>query len=172
MFLRRVRRWRCFRGFGKASRKAMSLHQKPMNLLRRFARELGWSKLKEYQGLATYDASAKKKPHLITWYESGQAKGSATDFFLQINECPIGQTKNYCAAVYAIRYRICTPWRDFKLFRSETRIVNEAERLREWLQRDWFETPGKRKQFRALHPECVGYSWKQIRAVGLPVGDC
>lgn len=143
----------------------MTSREKPLTLLRRFARNLGWSSLKQYNHLAKDDPIAKK-PYLITWYESGQFIGARSDLFLLINESPCGQTKYYRAAVYAIRYRICTPWCDFTLFRSEARFIAEAERLREWLQRDRFEAPARRKRFRLLHPECVGYSWRQISSLG------
>jgi hypothetical protein len=155
MFSRRGQRWRCFLAFGKVRCTAMTLREKPQTLLRRFARILGWSPLRQYNHLANDDPTAKK-PYLITWYESGQAIGARSDIFLQINESPCGQTKFYRAAVCAIRYRICTPWCEFTLFRSEVRFVAEVERLREWLQRDWFEAPKRRKQYRVLHPECVG----------------
>jgi len=105
---------------------------------------------------------------LITWYESGNNDGSRSDLFLQINESPIGQTATYAAAVYAIRYHICTGWHSMKLGPNAQPLDSEVERLDSWLHRRWFESLANRQQYRMMHPECTGWSWKRIRHERLP----
>jgi hypothetical protein len=101
---------------------------------------------------------------LITWYEAGKSEGSRDDFFLQINECPIGQTTTYTAAVYAI----CTGWHSMHLAPDGSCDESEVARLDAWLNRRWFETLRNRREFRKLHPECAGWSWTRIGRERLP----
>ena len=136
---------------------------KPIAALRTFARRLGWSQLRCYQHLW------EERNLLITWYESGNNDGSLrSDLFLQINESPIGQTATYTAAVYAIRYHICTGWHSMKLGPDAQPLASEVERLDSWLHRRWFESLANRRQYRGMHPECTGWSWKRIRHERLP----
>lgn len=140
---------------------------KPFATLQRFGALIGWSPLRICQH-AIEGEQAESGPHVVTWYESGDSGNPRTDCFLQINESPIGQSTTYNGAVYAIRYRLCTGWHAFTLHRNRRDIKVEASRLSEWLHRDWFDSIAKRREFRMLHPECVGYSWKKIRDVGPP----
>jgi hypothetical protein len=140
---------------------------KPFIALQKFARLLGWSPLRVYQHTITDDPTTTYS-YVVTWYESGDSGNPRTDCFLQFNESPIGQTTKYQGAVYAIRYRLCTGWHDFTLHRNERRLVAEAARLERWLSREWFNSYEGRTQFRQLHPECTGFSWKKIREVGPP----
>lgn len=135
----------------------ISPRDKPIAELRTFARRLGWPQLRRYQHLC------EERTLLVTWYESGDSDGSRSDLFLQINECPIGQTATYTAAVYAIRYRICTGWHSVQLGPDAHRLECEVERLDHWLHRRWFKAPANRREYRKLHPECSGWSWKRIR---------
>jgi hypothetical protein len=135
---------------------------KPIAALRAFARRLGWPALRCHQHVWE-DGNL-----LVTWYESGKTDGSRNDLFLQINECPIGQTATYTAAVFAIRYRICTGWHSMRLERDGNGHLREADRLEPWLHRRWFESLLNRREFRRLHPECSGWSWKRVREERLP----
>ncbi len=129
---------------------------KPLASLRTFARQLGWLHLRWYQ-------HQLEPNEFVTWYESGKSEGSRNDLFLQINECPIGQTTTYAAAVYAFRYRICTGWHSMTLWPDAGRIRCETERLQPWLHRSWFQSLANRRQFRQMHPECCEWSWKRIK---------
>ncbi len=140
---------------------------KPFVSLRRFASQLGWRPLRVFRHRIDDDQDAPE-PYVITWYESGDCGNPRTDCFLQINECPIGQAVTYAAAVYAIRYRLCTGWHPFRIHANEERQAAEVQRLRPWLHREWFDSLVKRREFRKLHPECVGYSWRQVREAGPP----
>ena len=80
----------------------------------------------------------------------------------QINECPIGQTKTYVAAVYALRYRIYTGWHPFRLKPDGHCDADDLARLDGWLHRRWFDSLAGRREFRKLHPECSGWTWKRI----------
>ena len=131
-----------------------STNNKPLAALRQFARQLGWLGLGMWQ--AEFDG------RVITWYKAGKSDGSRNDFFLQINECPLGQTITCTAAVYAIRYTICTGWHSMHLAPDGTCDESEVARLDTWLNRRWFETPRHRREFRRLHPECAGWSWARI----------
>lgn len=77
---------------------------KAFSALRRFANRLGWSGLRRHRHVFERD------PAEIIWYDTRDDNGFADDIFLQINECPLGQTISYTTAVYAIRYRLCTGW--------------------------------------------------------------
>jgi hypothetical protein len=133
------------------------LRDKPIATLRTFARRLGWSPLRCRQ-----QRFEDQKP-LTTWYVSGNNDGSRNAMFLQINECPIGQTAAYTAAVYAIRYRICSGWHAVRLNKDSDQIRDEAERLDPWRHHRWFQSVANRRQYRIAHPECTGWSWKRVR---------
>jgi hypothetical protein len=138
------------------------LRDKPIAALRTLTRRLGWSQLRWYQHLWV------ERNLLITLYESGENDGEPSDLFLQINEYPIGQTATYTMAVFAIRYRICTGWHSMKLVRDARSLDCEVERLVSWFHRSWFESSANRREYRKMHPECTGWSWKRIRNEPLP----
>lgn len=138
---------------------------KPLAELQQFARALGWSRLRMFQH-TLQDAPGKSK--IITWYESGFNDGGKLALFLQINEHPIGTLRTYNAAVYAMRYRMCTGWLPFRLTAALQHDPNESECLAGRLHRKWFQTIEARREFRVKHPECVGYSWKRIGEIGPP----
>lgn len=140
----------------------MAKADKPLAELRRFARQLGWRNLRMRQHIVQRDG------RLITWYVAGQAEGLRDDPFLQINECPIGQTASYTAAVYAIRYRICSGWHSMRLTPSGHCDDSEVERLDAWLHRRWFEALAGRRAYRAVHAECTGWSRARSRRERLP----
>jgi hypothetical protein len=99
---------------------------------------------------------ANSPSRIITWYECGECEGSRTDCFLQFNESPVGQTVTYEGAVYAVRFRLFTGWHSFTLVDDKQGMQSEADRVGEWLKREWFNSPSRRRDFRARHPECVG----------------
>ena len=102
-------------------------------------------------------------PNIVTWYETGKAEGCDDDCFLQINECPQGQAEIYSGAVFAIRYEIYTGWQKFRLFSEVIDLQGEVNRLKKWLDYDWFSTSEKREQFRLMYPKCTGYTWDRLR---------
>ncbi len=120
---------------------------------------LGWSDLKTQEHVVKNSSEGARKGKIIRWYECG----SHDNVLLQINECP-----QYSAAVYAIRYRICTGWHIFYPYKNVSKLRKEAERLREWFWVGWFSTVQNRRAFRRRHPECARYSWRRIREEGLP----
>jgi hypothetical protein len=140
----------------------MHTQGKPVAALQEFVRRLGWPKLRYREHVIELTNVE------VAWYESGVSDGSRDDLFLQINECPIGQAWTYVAAVYAIRYRICTGWHSMRLTADLRCDASEVHRLDGWLHRRWFETSADRRQFRGLHPECSGWTWKRIRNERLP----
>lgn len=141
------------------------LDDKPVAALRTFARKLGWPSLRSCQhtieACDTYPDGL-----LLTWYESGLAKGLRSDLFLHMNESPIGQTSSYEVAVFAIRFRLFSGWHAMRLADGQLHDDAEVERLDPWVHRRWFHTLPSRRQFREMHPECVGYSWKRFRDRG------
>ena len=140
---------------------------KPFTSLQRFAAALGWSPLRIHQHAIDNDPTVSTS-YVVTWYESGDCGNPRTDCFLQINEHPIGQTRSYSGAVYAIRYRLFTGWHEFRLHRSKRELAAEVSRIGDWLSRDWFDSLPKRRQFRDFHPECTGYTWSKVARVGPP----
>lgn len=140
---------------------------KPRAQLEKWIRLLGWRcRLRMYQHVVENDAPPTLRGKVITWYEAGKANCGRTDCFLQINEHPLGQVISYNACVYAVRYRICTGWHEFRLYSTDEGLRREAERLRKWLDWKWFSSLDGRRTFRKSHPECVGYGWKRIADEG------
>lgn len=151
----------------------MRSSERQLILLSELVSKLGWPKLRRFRH--TFGSNPRDKNALtVTWYESGKTGGFRTDFYLKVIRFPADQDKanTYEAAVFAIRYRICTPWQSFKLQSNEVRQAVELKRLRPWLARQNFDSLKARNEFRKLRPECTGYSWRKIRAVGLPNCDC
>jgi len=135
----------------------------PHTRLKKLTRLLGWQTPLE---LHQHCSDPKSKDTVITWYESGISTGGRQDLFLQINEHPQGQTKTYVAAVFAIRYRICTGWHAFDLPDDDKRLEALANRLSPILSWHWFDTLDRRREFRRLHPEMTGHSWRTIGESG------
>lgn len=130
----------------------------PDTWLNRFAKDLGWPPLKRLQH--------REQDKVITWYVTGVNDGRRLDCFLQINACPIGQKKQYSAAVYAPRYRLCSGWHTFKVAADTSNRT--AARLATWLAATHFSSAAGRRAYRIAHPETIGYSWTRIRRDGPP----
>ncbi len=125
----------------------------PLLKLEAFARRLGWGRLKRYRHTVQGSIDPREDGTIIEWYEAGKWERA----FLQINTNP------WRAAVYAIRYRLCSGWYEFR-FPNFTRMAeSEAERLQSYLAARWFRTPTTRRKYRLMHPECTGWTWKRIR---------
>ena len=127
---------------------------KYLPFLNEFARCLGWSELRRFEHIV--QSRDKDDGKLIVWYESG----NFNDLLFQINEQP-----RFCAAVYAIRFRICAGWHEFRGPSNSREMKNEATRLESWLHRRWFETIEGRRAFRKRHPECSNFT---LRTDGPP----
>lgn len=145
----------------------MRTSPQPLAALTRFAEALGWPDLRMFQHTIDDDVVAPQ-PFVVTRYESGASGGVRTDFFLQMNEAPAGQSMTYAGAVDAMRYRICSGGHAFTLYDAVDEMQAEATRVGGWLHRRGFETLAMRREFRRLHPECAGYSWPRIRQAGTP----
>ncbi len=126
--------------------------------LQEFAAILGWPELIGYQHRVD-SPSSNYHGRLVKWYESG----SLERLLFQINEQPC-----LCAAVFALRYRICSGWHAFDYSTRSSRIRAEAARLAPWLARCNFDGVNARRAFRIQHPECSNYSLKRVRDCGLP----
>jgi hypothetical protein len=128
-----------------------------------WASQLGWGRLRVNQlSLSESDAPERE----ITWYEAGHSSGGRDHCALQINEEPIGQQVTYAAAVYAIRYGLYSGWHVFTVSSDRQMLLAEAVRLRPWLSRSWFATLDGRREYRRLHPECTGFTWRRLRDTG------
>lgn len=119
--------------------------------LKQMADLLGWDDLQKRRHEMPSEAVAEE----IVWYETAPlVKG----VYLQINVIP-----DLRAAVYAIRYRICSGWHQFELCDDSEKLELEAQRLGTWCHRSWFESVARRRQYRQLHPECSNWTWKRVR---------
>jgi len=107
-----------------------------------------------YKHSAGPDFQSGTRGKSLIWYEAPASESCV----LQINS--IG---GWWAAVFAIRFRICSGWHRFQLGSTLGQSRNEARRLAGWLGRDWFESPAKRREYRRLHHGCSGFTWKLIR---------
>ena len=141
------------RGGGAATRPRMTQHAdsdwRPR--VDRFARLLGWPRPRTYRHRIPKGTPGCPQGRLIRWHESEPQEGVS----LIINEAP-----TWCAAVYAIRYRLCSCFREFD-FHGDLRL--DADRLRTLLGIEWFDSPERRREYRQAHPECSGWTWKRIR---------
>jgi hypothetical protein len=141
-------------------------------LVTNFACALGWDPPRRYQHRVEFASDQRRD---IVWYESGVTKIPRLACFLQINVLGNELSLILCsAAVYAPRFQICTGWHPFKLAlnaRREDEKLSpeiEANRLRDWLQRELMASAASRQLFRRHHPETVGYSWHALREYGPP----
>lgn len=131
--------------------------------------DLGWDNLQRHSHVVPSEASSAISGSTLVWYEAGSVGDPRTDCFLQVNELDVDEGALFCSgAVYALRYRICTGWHVISLTADPSQRSAESDKLAEWLHRRHFEQPSARRDFRAIHPETVGYTWKRIRSDGPP----
>lgn len=136
-------------------------HLESASMLSDFAEALGWD------GLRSFSKIFNDTGQVVVWHEAGDANYSRTHCALQINHYPLRSVDTFSAAVYGIRYRICSGWHAFACRDScEARL--EAQRLHPWLHREWFQSAERRRAYRLAHRECVGYTWKRLRDFGEP----
>lgn len=128
--------------------------------LNKLAHLLGWGDLYVEQHKLPPEIVAATGRRVVRSY----MYGDPGEVLFQINELPRWQ-----AAVYAIRYRICTGWHNFELGDEKT-SRKEAERLRDILAADWFLDRQKRREYRQRHPQYAGYTWRRLREEGPPGG--
>lgn len=125
-----------------------------------FASALRWKNMKQHRHVFPPEVRDQFSNKSIVWFEAG----AFPECFLQIN-----LLGGYKAAVYALKYRICTGWHPFVLGSTPQRIRAEARRLHSWLAADWFESPASRRALRKLHPECANYTWGRVEREGVPL---
>jgi hypothetical protein len=123
-----------------------------------FAGQLGWPQLRLREDLIPADVQARYGcAPSVWWFEADWIPG----VWLQLNQYPLS------AAVYAVRFRLVSGWYPLELA-SPKQARREAETLHSRLALEWFSTPEGRKQLRARHPECKGYTWPRLREEGPP----
>jgi len=132
--------------------------------LQRIAAYWGWSELR--RELVSYVDEQSGKRRTVVYYVSGQNDWRLpAPLYLQINQCPIGQLRQYSVAVYALGYRICSGWYCFRLSEQHADQARISA-LSDLVGRSHFDTVESRRAFRKNHPECAGYSWPKIRRYG------
>jgi hypothetical protein len=127
--------------------------------LKTFSRWLAWRGVQEYRHVVEETVQGLRKGQVIRCWCSG----SYDDVALHMIENP-----PWYASVFALRYRICTGWHKFHPYVDAQKLGREARRLDNFLNRRWFTTIEKRREFRLLHPECAEYSWRRLREEGPP----
>lgn len=130
-------------------------------LLNQFSQLLGWGDLTRFTHVIPFPLTQPQKSRLIVWYEAGDCE---LDCILQVNLRPTR------AAIYALRYGICTGWHEFRCTSPQT-VWMEARRLRPILGAACLETPQSRRDYRIRYPRFCGYTWERIRREGEP-GAC
>ena len=134
--------------------------------LRAIAASWGWKRLRFHRH--EYKDPTTHRPRSVVWHTSGQDDWCRRKiFYLQINECPIGQQRRFTVAVYAPRFRICSGWYFFRLS-NRTIDRRRISALGEVVGKHHFDSPSGRRAFRAAHPECVGYLERRITRCGAP----
>ena len=131
-----------------------------LGLLNKWAHLLGWGDLHLKQHTLPAEIAHKVGFDVLYWFECGKPSG----ILLQVNLLPQWQ-----AAVYAMRYRICTGWHNFE-FQNEPIRRREAARLHDVLAAEWFFDQAKRRIYRKMHPEYTGYTWRRLSEEGPPGG--
>lgn len=123
-----------------------------------FADYLGWPTLELCEHQIPADVQARiGGPPSVWWFEATWIPG----VWLQVNQ------QFLSAAVYAVRFRLVSGWYPLELA-SPKQARREADALHSRLAFEWFSTPAGRKQLRARHPECKGYTNAQLRERGAP----
>jgi hypothetical protein len=125
-----------------------------LRYVRLFATRLGWHKLVRHRHVRADGGG----PSPIEWFESH----AAGDVVFQINCLPVPS-----AAVFAMRYRICSAWHRFDAS-NRSLAISESARLCEVLDRNWFSLRESRREFRAKYPQCANYSFRRLRTQGPP----
>jgi hypothetical protein len=147
------------RGDGKRQRSPSPKRQKTeLSLLRSLWRLLGWPDLHRERRSFARISGQRNSNETITWYESGDLD----DVYLIVNRRPV-----WCAAVYAIRFRIFSGWREFYLSADPAVREAEANRLSPWLARQSFISRESRREYRKSNPECSHWSWRRVREAGM-----
>src|ERR1043166_201908 len=104
--------------------------------LQKFARWLGWRGLTTQRQIERKTTEHVNRGWRMIWFETP----GMPDFGLQINIAP-----RWNAAVYAMRYRICSGWHRFVVtYDDDDAFRQEANRLDVWLHKRWFTTPSRR----------------------------
>ena len=114
------------------------------NRMNRFARALGWPGLKRC-------VQVGPEAEELVWSESPTGAPVCLH---------VGCWKSTRAAVHSARYRIDTGYHRI-CFAGDRSPKSDAERLRPWLAREWFETAEARRRFRMEGPECA--RWTRAR---------
>ncbi len=123
-----------------------------------FADHLGWPGLELLEHRIPADVQARLGcAAWVWWFEAAWIPG----VWLQLNQHLLS------AAVYAVRFRVVSGWYPLELASPE-QARQESEALHSRLAFEWFSTPAGRKQLRARHPECKGYTWPRLRERGAP----
>lgn len=86
-------------------------------------------------------------------------------FFFQVNLRQMVE-HGYRLAVYAIRFRICSGWRDIELYPDVKRRRQEIERVTPYFHFRHFETPKSRRNYREMYPYVRDFTWKRIQQEG------
>jgi hypothetical protein len=134
--------------------------------LKVFARQWGWKPLRNRSFKIDLHKSGMRRS--IVYYYAGRDDWSRRDvFYLQINECPIGQQRQYSAAVYAPRYGLCSGWHCFRLSKRQP-DRERIESLIDVVGRHHFVSPAARRAFRKMYPECAGFPRRRPPRFGAP----
>ncbi len=125
-------------------------------MLREFAKQLGWPSLRRHTKRFPKERGAPSK---ILWYDVGDVE----DVNLMVN--PAVRGRGPIARVYALRYRICTEW--LELRRRGDRIrLREHDRSRVHpLAFSNFSTLEGRRAFRRDYPEFAGRCWSEVTGI-------
>ena len=131
--------------------------------VQQLARDFGWDEPEFCTHRLTGKEAENYGAGVVEWAES-QISNS---FFLQINPLP-RHDEDYSLCVHAIRFQICSGWRDIRLtsdHRQRRRIVT---RIRPFFRFDHFATATARTDYRKAYPHSSGYTWKRIQTERTP----
>jgi hypothetical protein len=149
------------RGDGKRQRSpSLDEQQTELRLLRSLWRLLGWHDLHRERHRFARVSLRRNSVDTFTWYETGDLD----DVYLLVNRSPV-----WCAAVYTIRFRIFSGWREFDLSADPAAQEAEANRLSPWFEHRRFISRESRREYRNRNPECSRWTWRRIRESGMHV---
>lgn len=116
--------------------------------------------------IATYDHGGEH--HLFGTF--GLNDGCSNDLFVQFNQLFCSETikDSVCIAiaVYALRFSVCSGWFPFLI--HDDALVPLVPTSHNYLHYRNFVSTGAVQSYFDTYPECVNYSWKKVRGVGVP----
>ncbi len=131
--------------------------------IQQLAKGLGWRKPEFHTHRLTGKPAVDYGANIVEWAECR----ISDSFFMQINSLP-RHFEDYSLCVYAIRFQICSGWRDIRLTEDHRQRVNVMKTIQHFFDFKLFATADARALYRKEFPHSKRYTWARIQAEGAP----